>query len=508
MTNVKLILENAFLWVLRNRFEFFLLFLILLLAAILRLWKIDEYLPFMGDEGRDVRVVRRFLTDFDLMFVGPRTSIGDMYLGPLYYYLIAPFLLLFGFSPTGPAVFVALTSVATVALVWWVAKDWFGKVAGFSAALLYGLSPIVIMFSRHSWNPNVMPFFALLSVYAAWQVWRYHRFSWLVVVGIAVAFVLQSHYLGFLLFPALGLFWTLTLVRVRKTQKIKQFFSFSVFGFLFFLFLMLPLVLFDAKHGWHNAEAMAKFFFERQGTVSARPWNALPNIWPLWQGLVANLLAYKSQMGTWIAGLLIILAVWVGLDKRRMSGQTAALGILTAAIFIGLIGIGLLKQNVYDHYFGFLFAAPFLVFGFVCQGLWGKNLKLLVVFLLVIIVWLELSQSPLLIAPQRQMYRVQDINESILSDSGSKPFNFALIAERNYEEGYLYFFELWGSQVKEIDPLNTAETITDQLYVACEDLICEPINHRKAEIANFGWAKIDRQWEVAGTKIFKLVHTQ
>ena len=36
--------------------------------------------------------------------------------------------------------------------------------AGLVAALLYAISPTVIIYSRSSWNPNIMPFFALLSV--------------------------------------------------------------------------------------------------------------------------------------------------------------------------------------------------------------------------------------------------------------------------------------------------------------------------------------------------------
>src|SRR3989344_2121363 len=269
-------------WIKTNRIEAFLLVAILFLAAVLRLWRIDEYLPFLGDEGRDVRVVRRFLTDFDLMFVGPRTSIGDMYLGPLYYYLISPFLLIWNFSPTGPAVFVAFLGVATVFLVWFVAREWFGKVAGIAASLLYAISPVVVGLSKHSWNPNIMPFFSLLSVYGMWKVWSKREYKWLLVLGISLAFVVQSHYLGLLLLPTLGIFWFLTLLMVRnKKEEIKRFLVFSFFGFLVFALLMSPLALFDYKHGWRNAGAMKKFFTERQTTVSARPWTAIPTMWPV-----------------------------------------------------------------------------------------------------------------------------------------------------------------------------------------------------------------------------------
>ena len=60
-----------------------ILIAILLLAAFLRLYRISDYLNFLGDEGRDVMVVRNILHG-DLTFLGPRSSAGDFYLGPIY----------------------------------------------------------------------------------------------------------------------------------------------------------------------------------------------------------------------------------------------------------------------------------------------------------------------------------------------------------------------------------------------------------------------------------------
>lgn len=482
--------------------EFWLLLTILLIAAIFRLWRIDEYLPFLGDEGRDVRVVARFLTDFDLMFIGPRTSIGDMYLGPAYYYLIAPFLLLFNFSPTGPAVFVALLSVATVYLIWHVAREWFGKVAAYSAALLYAISPTIIGFAQHSWNPNIMPFFALATIYGTWRIWQKRDFVWLVINAVSFAFVLQSHYLGLLLLPLVIVFWLLALKAVRNTAKFRSFLTLSLLGLFVFSILMLPLVLFDVKHDWQNANAMKKFFIERQETVSARPWNALPFLWPLWSDhLVTRVFAAKEALWGLASSTLLLSAFYFWRRYRTMQ-------ILFLWLAAGLFGLGLVKQNIYDHYFGFLFAVPFLLFGAVAQSIWDKRLRWLAALLVIVLTWVNLQNNPLKNPSQRQMQRVQEIDRQIIEDSERLPFNFGLIAERNYEEGYLYFFELWKAPVREIDPSNTKETLTEQLYVVCEDTKCEPINHRKAEIANFGWSKIEKQWEAEGHKIFKLVHTQ
>ncbi len=504
--------QQAKEWASNNKKEFVLLVLVLLVASVLRLWRIDEYLPFLGDEGRDVRVVRRFLTNFDLMFIGPRTSIGDMYLGPLYYYLIAPFLLLWNFSPTGPAVFVSLVSVSTVFLVWYIVREWFGKYGALAAAFLYAISPIVILHARHSWNPNIMPLLAILSIYGIWKVWRKKHFLWLIVLGLVFGIIIQSHYLGLLILPTLVIIWLLTLRSVWGTKLLKRFAVYSFFGFLVFALTLVPITLFDTKHGWHNTLSLKEFFFNRQSTVSAKPWSAIPDLWPLWQGqIVTRLLAAKNgEVGTFIAGMLVAVTIFLSYSyhKRKDSRRLLCVFVLVLWTIVGLSGIGLLKQSVYDHYFGFLFPVPFLFFGLVFEELWQRKLKLVGVGMLAVLTFVSIQQNPLKYPPQRQQQRVQNIDNFIIRETGGKPFNFALISKQNYEEGYLYYLEMWNAPVREINPQDIQGTLTDQLIVVCEDPVCEPINNAKAEVANFGWVKIDKQWDVEGVKVFRLVHTE
>src|SRR3989304_5692453 len=148
-------------WVKENRLEAFWLAVILLIGAFFRLYRIDEYMTFLGDEGRDAIIVRRLLVNFDPILIGPGTSVGNMYLGPIYYYMIAPFLLLFNFSPVGPSVFIALLGIITI--------------------------------------------------YSMWKVWNEKKWKWLVVTGISLSIVLQSHYLGLLLIPVLFIYWILSI---------------------------------------------------------------------------------------------------------------------------------------------------------------------------------------------------------------------------------------------------------------------------------------------------------
>src|SRR3989344_8876704 len=217
-------MKNLKTWIENNKKEFYILVFILLIASLFRLWRIGEYMTFLGDEGRDAIIVRRLLVDFDPILIGPGTSIGNMYLGPLYYYFIAPSLLLANFSPVGPSVAIAITGILTVFLVWFVAREWFGRSAAIIAGVLYAMAPTTIIFSKSSWNPNIMPFFALLSIYSIWRLWQYHEQKWLYVAAVSMAFVMQSHYLGLILIPVLGIFWLLTIWNIKKDNLYPKYY--------------------------------------------------------------------------------------------------------------------------------------------------------------------------------------------------------------------------------------------------------------------------------------------
>ncbi len=503
-------------WIRENPKEAIILGLILLIGAFLRLYKIADYMTFLGDEGRDVIIVRRLLVEGHPPLIGPGTSIGNMYLGPLYYYMMAPALLIAGLSPLGPAVQIAILGIATIFFVWFIAREWFGKYAAFIAASLYAIAPEIIIFSRSSWNPNIMPFFALLCVYSIWQIWQKHKWGWLVVLGISFAFVLQSHYLGLLLAPTLLLFWILTWRKIRASNlemsnplRGRNFLQKSLIGFLIFVGLMSPLVIFDARHNWINFNAMKKFLTERQTTVSIRPWNAIPKAWPIFEKSTTRLVAGTNlTLGEWVSLILILGLIFLLIRTRK-----PAIGLLAVWLGFALLGLGLYKQEIYDHYYGFFFAAPFLLLAAVGEYLIAKNkriLKLLVWAIFAILVFVNLLNNPFRYMPNRQLQRARDVAGKILQESGGQRFNLAVIAERNYEDGYKYFLLSWKAPVVDIDAQNLDKTLTSQLFAVCElpKEKCNPVNNPKAEIARFGWSKIEDEWEIDGVTIFKLSHAK
>jgi len=468
----------------KNPAEFILLVILLTVASFLRLYKINQYMTFLGDEGRDVIIVRKFLVDFDLMLIGPGTSVGNMYLGPLYYYMMAPVLWLFNYSPLGPAVQIAVLGVITVLIVWLITKEWFGKKGAFIAALLYAISPTVITYSRSSWNPNIMPFFSILSIYAIWKVWKKLKFKWLFWLGIFLAFTLQSHYLALLLFPTIGIFYIFTIIRLwfnkkRSKEKLdcqaqrKQFVKFSIFGILMFMFLMSPLVIFDARHDWKNTLSMEKFFTERQTTVSARPWTAIPKIPKITQKISSRLMGGKNiTVGRWILTTISIFSFLFLITKKKFKeNETSAYIILLTWIAFAIIGFGIYKQEIYDHYYGFFFTAPFILAGGLIEDLMSRAnnfLKVIVWIIVGLLVYINILENPFRYNPNNQLRRSEKVAQKIKEEYNNQPFNLAVIAERNYEDGYQYFLEKMNLPVVDIDAQRSDETIKNQLFVVCE----------------------------------------
>ncbi len=329
------------------------LFFILLLSAFLRLYRIGGFMEFLGDQGRDVLVVHRFLTQGDLMFIGPQTSIGNMYLGPWYYYLMAPALLVSNFHPIGPAILVALLGVLTVWLTYKVGKEWFkDEFVGLASALLMAVSPVVIAYNNFSWNPNIMPLFSLLCFHFTYRIWQKKEYKQLPWLAASLAMVLNSHYLGLLLIPIIGLFMILSFWEIKRdgVQKKKLFSSFGL-AVVVFLLLFLPLILFDLKHGLSNFNSFKAFFTVRQTTVNLKVYKGLDRFWEIANQLIANIFIRKEE---WALSSLVLLVLGLGGWFLR---KTKAFWLIAVWVFLSLVGLGNYKQHIYAHYFGFLWPA-------------------------------------------------------------------------------------------------------------------------------------------------------
>ncbi len=461
---------------------------ILCLAAFLRFYRLSDYMTFLGDEGRDAIIVKELLVNHNLPFIGPPTSVGNIYLGPLYYYMMAASMGIFWLNPVAAAGMVAAIGVLIVGLIYFLGKAWFGKTAGLISAFLYAISPVTITYSKSSWNPNPVPFFALVGTWGFYKVHTSKNFLWLILVGVSAGAALNMHYLALILVPVFGVMWIYTLLTGRD---LKNFWIGTLLGVISFWLVMLPLVLFDFKHNFLNYRAITALFSggASLGFNPVETFSRIPGIY------------FHDLVGRYMTGENLILATLVGLlilvplkNIKRWPNLFLAVWLI-----VGLLGLSLYKSNIYDHYLGFLNPVPYLLLG--ASFTYFKRIKIGWIILIIILAWINFSKSPILNRPNYQLERTQGIAKFIINESSNRPFNFALIAKNNYDSAYQYYLDLYGYK-----PQMVPFEVADQLFVVCEEQECDPTHHSKYEIVGFGWSKVESEKEVLGVKIYKLVH--
>lgn len=492
-------------WIKKNWLEILIIVLILLLAAFLRFYKLSEYMTFLGDEGRDALIIKKLLQEGDIPFIGPPSSVGNISLGPLYYYMMAVPMGIFKLNPVAAAGQVALIGVVTVGLVYYLGRIWFGKVAGVISALLYTISPVTIIYSRSSWNPNPAPFFALLGMFGIFKAHKSGDYRWLVLVGGASAAALQMHYLATVLIPIFGILWLYELILRPSRKADKYFLTGTLGGVATFFLIMLPLILFDLNHHFLNFRAIKQLLTNSQ-TVDFNILSSIFGIVPIYvNNLVGRYIAGQNQSLAWVVSFLVILPLCIYFVRKlrgdKIEWVYLALGVW---LIVGLLGLSFYKSSIFDHYLGFMNPAPFLLLGSLSVFAKG-SIKWVIYGSLTILVgiltFVNLQISPLNNPPNKQLQRTQEISRFIIKEANEKPFNFALIAKNNYDAAYQFYLAYLGYVPKQVQ-----FDLTEQLFVVCEDPVCIPINNSKSEIAAFGWAKVENESQIQGIKIYKLIH--
>lgn len=478
------------------KLELLLLAIVLIVSIFFRFWQIRDYVVFLGDEGRDMIVMRNVLVEKRPTFLGPTASVGGFYLGPIYYWMATPFLLIAHFDPVGPAYFVAIIGVATVILLYKFLKEAVGFGPAILAASLYAMAPLIVRYSRSSWNPNPLPFFALLLIYFLYLGVKRQKFIYFLLAGAAFGVCVQLHYLATILAAIAGLI-------VILNTSWRKWFSIFLASTAGFLITFSPFLLFEIKNDFPNFVTIWEFV-TRGTTVGFKTTNYL------W--LVSNVgnifLEFLTKInGTPVTRIIFwalsSAGIW-GLAKYWKTDKRLIFSIATIWFLGGLFGIRFYAGQIFDYYFGFMFPAPFLLAGVVISLFWQKTIAKVAIVLLTIITfgWF-FANGFYRFPPNKLLDQTAYVADFVIEKAGGEPFNFALITDSNSDHAYRYFLDIKGHK-----PVELETRVEEQLLVVCESQKCAPLGHPIWEIAGFGRAEIVGEWELPniGIRVFHLIH--
>lgn len=359
-----------------------LLGFLIALSLFFHFFNLKDSLQFQGDQGRDAIIVADIFRKKDPVFIGPVTSVGNMYLGPLYYYFMLPFLWLTYPSPMGPVYAVAALGVVTAYGVYRFGTSLVGKAAALWATFFFVFSAAIIMGSRFSWNPNPAPLVSLLMMYTTYLAWKRDPRYW---IGVAACFsvLIQLHYLTLLSLPAAGIFWFLDLFRRWRTKEISKRWSHlrpllisTALGLLVFIVSLTPLILFDVKHQGTNAKAFSSMFssgenFQYQSgkfiTKVVKPIKEM-------EGRSLHIM-FEYMIGkNRVLNQFLLYSAFVGLlyllrqpnKKRLIPGESEnGIWVIVSFLAFGITGTALYEHTIYDHYIAYLFPATSLLYGYL-----------------------------------------------------------------------------------------------------------------------------------------------
>ena len=476
---------------------------VLLVGIFLRFYNLTGFVTFLGDQGRDAIIIKRILTLEHFPAIGAPTSIGQVYLGPFYYYFIAPWLFLFNLQPIGLAFGVSFISSLYLLINYLIVKELFEKKVALISTIFLSFSSVMIDFSRFSWNPNLLPIFTLLTVYFVIKSLKTNKWYFYVLSGAFLSFSIQLHYLALFLIPPIGILLMATFIKKikvsnnlpagRQGETMKQLKNYLLMLFSFVVFSS-PLIIFDLRHDFLNSKLFLALF-KSSGSSFLTKFNSLFDSF-----YYLNLYAFNISLNKFFVYLLLIFLfiILITLVKKVSNLRTFLFIFL-----LTVLGMSLYSGPRHPHYFVILYPLYYIIIShflaFPKESRWEKYLTIIFI---IGFIFLNFQKYTFLRNPaNNQITLAKNVAKKIYDNIKKEKFTVTALPEKYSDSTYRYFLEIWGKRAIEKDSLTKA----DELFVVCEKKCDIIIGNPMWDIAYFAPNKIIGKWTVNDVKIYKLV---
>ena len=358
------------------KFERYWIWLILILAAALRVYQINDR-DFWYDEAfTGIAVKERF---HDMMTM----IINDVH-PPLYYWSVKLFASFFNYSVLGIRMFSAVFGVLGVWAIYLFTKELFDRRTALWAALIIAISPFAVQYSQEARMYVMLVFFITIAAYFFVKALKTDRMKYFVWWGIFTGLACLTHYMG-IIFSAVYLpafiAWKIIGGRIYEKQigwqMVKNFLPSKKlligYGAAFLIFLpWLPIF----KHhllnqgnnlSWIVPASFGDIFWNLQMFVFGTPKGEMSAGMP-------NPNEFYGVANNTALTLLVIFFVGITIylfKKRKDKEKISALLILSVGFMFIVYVLSLLEQR----YFVARYLMPAAYFTFVYIGLWLATVR-------------------------------------------------------------------------------------------------------------------------------------
>lgn len=463
-----------------------------LLGTLLRLYRLDDFAIFLGDQGRDAIIMSRIVSFEHFPAVGPSSSVGQVYLGPFYYYFMAPWLPLFNMHPLGPVVGVALLSSLFIILAYFMIEDLFDEKIALITSTLIAFSATLVDLSRFSWNPNILPMISFIAIYFFIKSLATKDRKFFILTGIFTGFAFQLHYVTFSLLFA---FFVITGFYAFKNKKgLRDLLKNTFVALCAFIVVNAPLIFFDLRHQFLNSKNFITLF-NNPGSAASASINSVI------EGFVSLTTFSLSYSLIAPVSLLLLFAFFYSYKTWKDTSYRFVLSIF----ILLLIVTSFMTANKFPHYFGILYPLFYLILAVgIVRILEKTNTKFsatLIVLCLGLFVYIQATKYPFLHRePNRQIAHAQRTAKQIYPLIHKEKFRLTAIPDSFGYSAYGYFLEIEGK--KPVDNLTLEPA--DEMIVMCERE-CNPIGNPQWDVAFFGAKSIESSFKSDHVFVYKLI---
>jgi len=342
-----------------------MIFGILALALFVRVYRQNELLGFYYDQGRDALVVWDLWHKARPFLIGPVTGLPGIFLGPFYYYLIAPLYLMGGGNPLYPSVFLGFLTVAAVYFLYRLGEKMHSRTAGLISAVIASFSYQIVYNSRWLSNPIPIYLTSVLFLGSLWEIVNGGKKYWwtvsFLVAGISLHFESAS---AVFYVPILVVF---SIWQRDKFPGIKVFLlSLAAFGVT-----LLPQIIFNFRHENILFNNFQKLFVQERGFQFTK--FLLEERTKFFWEVTSN----KLITGWYFYSALFFALVALALGFGRKNLKKGLIGLFGIFFLIPILGYYSFRGNhgvVYDYYLSG-FYLPFILLFSVGLAELAKNKK-------------------------------------------------------------------------------------------------------------------------------------
>ena len=439
---------------------------LLIAAFTLRVWNLDQLLGFYYDQGRDALVIWDLWHKGELFLIGPTTGLAGIFRGPYYYYLIAPFYLLGSGNPVVPAVFLVLTTVVAIYILYRLGKEFHSTAAGIIAVILASFSFQLVIAARWLSNPTPMFLLSTILIWGMYQITQGKKWGWPVIAAVSGLSLFNFGSSGELFYlPAIAIF----AIWQRKNWPDSKNFAVSV---LFFVLTFAPLVLFDLKHDGILQKGISDHFVAEKSFTMPTKF-LLEERTKFYYEVFPNKIFHSLATREIYLLIAVVIIFLLFLLKYLKNTKIKILLLLLISPIIGLYFYQGNDTVLYDYYMTGYYYLFILLVAVVLGSAWKYKLgKLFVIYFLFIFLinnsqFLKIKLSDKSDGPNSlSLINQKQAVDWVYKDSGDVKFNVDVYVPPVISYSYDYLFLWQGTndykRIPEGERVNLLYTLYEQ----------------------------------------------